>query len=437
MSGILGFIFIGFLLFRKPTNLNLTKIAERFIILFPISFYFSLGKFNLNSTEFYGLIIGLLYILQRKTVSLQSVKIQIFYFGLFVFLVIISLKINNDLASNILVIVRYLIYFLLIILMKNLLWNKIFERAILKSYKIILFTSSLEVIYRLFIDAGKLSSVSSISWKLKLFQLGLYPQTINYELIQSWSGAGGIVSLFPNHHAYALYLSIITILIALNLVQLSTRKKITFLAVNIILLYLSQSRGVLIITILTLLYFYRSHFNIKILIKIAAFGIVIFYFSIEGLFTRIISLGQTFLDIFNLVSANGYSGLSYLLYNSISTFSDYSTIARFLYNMNSINLIIKNPFFGSGDYGFEISDKLLRANPHNLYLQIAQKYGVFALFLFIKFIITSVTVQTRRVRMNFIVYILAISAVINPISDLRTCFLLILFLVISPEKIQH
>lgn len=434
MIGMLAFSLIGLYLFRGLRNLSIEKLTERFLLIFPFSFFIPVGNFNINSTEFYGLILGLSYLFgARKKFTLRLQK-HLFYFSLFFFLVIITLLLNNDLKQNILIVIRYSIYLFFVIILRKIRWNINFEKQILKGYYVIVILTFIEVAYRSLFHNFNLNSISSMGWKSILIQLGLYPQTISLELIQSWSSIGGISSIFPVHHAYAIYLCTITFILCTNLIKsISFKKRIQLALLNVILIFGSQSRALFLFIILILPFLLKGHLSRKVIFNSLITGAAIIGFASGQILDRISSLVSTSVDLFNLFWSVGFYEFSYVLANSIKYLSDYSTGARMLYNLNSIQLILKNPIFGSGDYGFELKG-ISRANPHNFYMHIAQKYGVITLLIFIKFLFATIKMKHNWRKGELILFILCISIFINPFTDLRSCFLIIFLLGLNSSE---
>ncbi|WP_445755995.1 O-antigen ligase family protein [Polaribacter sp.] len=408
----------------------------------PFNLFIKFGNININSTEFLLIIILLLYPFKNKNFKLPA---SYLFFSLFVFLSIISSIINFSFNEMSILFFRLFLYCIFIFVFYNCLNNSSKIKSIIKSifygYIYFSFILIIEFIY-LYILSGS-PSVGAIGWKNLIIKLGFYPQTVSEEQLQGWSSLGSMTGIFTVHHSLAIYLgSLFFLFLGSNFDTLINRKfRMYLLFSSLFFLTLTNSRFTLLSLLFLLIYYYRFillKFKFKIFL-IFSISFFLFNYNFENRFYNIYFTVSEIINIFS-INFNNLNIVSDYIYQYSNEFaSDASSSYRLLYNFNSIGLIFEYPFFGSGNLGLNLSGSE-KANPHSLYLIFLQRFGLIPFsflvyFLFIIFkkskqFVKNGNIEIASSLLYVFLFFLIVSFGIFSLSDLRTCFIFLVSMVV-------
>ena len=282
-----------------------------------------------------------------------------------------------------------------------------------------LFTNLLAFILILFFE-------SNLDWKLFLQYFKLIPDVTLSQQIK-WSNLNSFSGFFVLHHelAYCLYFIFLSILYQILKTNFFKFSNSTFQNISFIL-------AVLIIILLTL--------SKTIILALLILFVLIFIFRFKN--KHIIFLSPLILILFYFLSTTDFEGLKVLRYFLLFDFENFvntwTVSERLRYDFNSINLILKNPLVGSGDFGYYLKGDL-RANSHNFWLAITQKYGLLYFLIFIVIFCRLFIDSILNINLNFIflISILFLTFGMSLMSSLRSMLPLFVFLsLVNLSKIK-
>lgn len=436
------FIFLSFYFFFK----SYFDLLSFFSFVMPYSIFAKVGSININSTEFLLVLIILLYPFKNKRLDLTFPYLLFILFILFSFIATI---INGSVSEMSILFFRFFLYVMLILIFHKCLdsYNKI--KSIITSvfYGYLVFSIILvfEFIY-LYIISGSTAD-GAIGWKIIIGKLGFYPQTVSENQILGWSSLGSLTGIFTVHHSLAIYLGcIFFFFLGSNFNSYLIKKyRLFLLTTTLFFILLTNSRFIILSLILILLYHFRFYFfknKIKLFLLLC---ILILVYNV-GNYNRFYAIYFTVSQISYILTQNfnNFNVISDYLFEYSNEFaSDSSSSYRLLYNFNSFRLIFEYPFFGSGNLGLNLigSEK---ANPHSLYLIFLQRFGFISFAFFICFIILIFKRSKQFIRDNDIMFGLSsfyvflffifVSFGIFTLSDLRTCYIFLLSIVLISKK---
>lgn len=281
-----------------------------------------------------------------------------------------------------------------------------------------LFTNLLAFILILFFD-------SNLDWKLFLQYFKLIPDVTLSQQIK-WSNLNSFSGFFVLHHelAYCLYFIFLSILYQI------LKPNIFFKFSNTTFQNIFFILAILIIIILTL--------SKTIIIALLILFVLMFIFKFKN--KNIFLLSPLILILFYFLSTTDFESLKavkYFLLFDFENFTNTWTVSeRLRYDFNSIDLILKNLLFGSGDFGFNLKGDL-RANSHNFWLAITQKYGLLYFIIFILIFSRLFINSILNIDLNFIflISILFLTFGMSLMSSLRS--MLPLFVLLSLVNLSN
>ena len=415
------FLFIIFLTFLKRKVIYILFFLAPITIFIKIPLVYKSISFSELSIILFSLF---LYFKKFHIYGLYKLTIKkIFLYVLFCFPIIFSFRENFNFVVE--------LTFSLKILCSIILINEI-SFTIQKNTNFLIQYKKF-VLYFLFTNLLALIAIyyfgSTLEWKLFLQNFNLIPEASLSQQLK-WSNLGSFSGFFIIHHelAYMLYFILLSFLYIdfnktkLNYISNSFLKKIIYFSVTIfVIMTMSKTVFISIIILISLTYF--LHIRNKYILLSIPFIIILYYWFISN-------------------NIEGLKAIRYLLNFELNNFfNTWSMSERIRYDVNSINLILKHPLLGSGNFGFFIESEF-RANSHNFWIMIAQKYGlIYFLLFFISFF--SHFIRGWRINNNliFFISILILSFGLSLISSLRAMLPFIVFLslinILKNKKIER
>jgi hypothetical protein len=444
----LGFSIVCFV--GGLTALHSNKKALYFYaLIFPFNFFVPIAGKNLNSTETVFLIITVVYIFKKIYSSQTFIKKNksIVCFFLFFVTSFFTLFFNSFTAFTFIRYYRIFLFLSLIYLFYSTLKSQLDWRHVTTNIRrgFWIMSGILTIEWCYYYIISSTPSFGASRWKLFLMTIGLYPQTAQDMQIISWSSLGSMVGVFPIQHALGIYLGAIYFFFLSKI--LARKKKIsikdyTGIFLSLFFLMYSLSRTSILAVILGSLIVIAFRYKLKlkiVLVSLFCLALTFLYIVLPGAITnRIFTAPKALYTATALVSQGQFETDKLMKI-------DPSTAIRLKYEINSIEIIMKNLWIGSGNEGFK--RKHNRSNPHSTLLAETQFKGILPVFFLVLFFGYSFANVRKLIRiygfnrgniwsMGSIAFFVIVSFGSNILGDLRGMTLLLIPIAFSESILR-
>ena len=426
MSLIIFIIFsISFFIYSLKYFKNSLLIL---IFIFPFSMFVKIGSKSIMLTEFLILLFCLSYFIRNSfathnnAFNINKRLIPLYLFLIFTFL--ISL-IHLDAFKLSIYLLRITLFTVLLNIVCFLFIDNNLKRKSLfiLSYGYILY--SFFLFLEFILNHSGIISNGNLFWKSSLQKFYLYPPSVSFEQLLSWSSVSGLSGFYVLHHTLAIYLGLIFILsiFVFPLYKVNYSKYISITSL-FFLLFTNSRTAIISLTISCIIYLFLFY-------KLKQKYLIPFFIFLTLLSIYIIVNPSSFVRLTNIIEALNYFSLNYanLSVDTIKSLSyDGSTLMRLFYDLNSITLISDNIFLGVGVLD---NDTASQYKPHSTLLIQLQMFGIVPVIFLIYFVYRLFILRKTRLLMKefillFLFFLILASIGTNIISDLRNLFPIII-----------